>query len=164
MSGPTTPAGLSLPPVWPPPRSLATTRGISFDFSSSGYLDVSVPPVAPRAPMSSAPGGAGRPRAGFSHSDTRGSQAMCASPRIIAACHVLRRLPVPRHPPSALAIFLLISMDGQACTSPAPAAPGCDLISGKSKLRLVTLCGSQGAPGDEPSGPDAARLPARPDF
>ena len=28
------------------PRSLATTRGISFDFSSSGYLDVSVPPVA----------------------------------------------------------------------------------------------------------------------
>ena len=30
------------------PRSLATTRGISFDFSSSGYLDVSVPRVAPR--------------------------------------------------------------------------------------------------------------------
>ena len=27
------------------PRSLATTRGISFDFSSSGYLDVSVPQV-----------------------------------------------------------------------------------------------------------------------
>ena len=27
------------------PRSLATTRGISFDFSSSGYLDVSVPRV-----------------------------------------------------------------------------------------------------------------------
>ena len=37
-----------LPPVWPLPLSLATTRGISFDFSSSGYLDVSVPRV-PRA-------------------------------------------------------------------------------------------------------------------
>jgi hypothetical protein len=29
-------------PVWPPPLSLATTRGISFDFFSSPYLDVSV--------------------------------------------------------------------------------------------------------------------------
>lgn len=28
--------------VWPLPLSLATTRGISFDFSSSPYLDVSV--------------------------------------------------------------------------------------------------------------------------
>ena len=31
-----------LPAVWPLPRSLATTCGISFDFSSSAYLDVSV--------------------------------------------------------------------------------------------------------------------------
>ena len=31
-----------LPPVWPLPISLATTFGISFDFSSSAYLDVSV--------------------------------------------------------------------------------------------------------------------------
>ena len=31
--------------VWPLPRSLATTGGISVDFSSSGYLDVSVPRV-----------------------------------------------------------------------------------------------------------------------
>ena len=38
------------------PRSLATTRGISFDFSSSGYLDVSVPPVASHQPMCSAGG------------------------------------------------------------------------------------------------------------
>ena len=31
-----------LPLVWPPPLSLATTRGISVDFFSSPYLDVSV--------------------------------------------------------------------------------------------------------------------------
>ena len=31
-----------LPSVWPLPISLATTFGISFDFSSSAYLDVSV--------------------------------------------------------------------------------------------------------------------------
>ena len=33
------------PTVWPLPRSLATTSGISFDFSSSPYLDVSVQAV-----------------------------------------------------------------------------------------------------------------------
>ena len=30
------------PPVWPPPRSLATTSGISVDVFSYPYLDVSV--------------------------------------------------------------------------------------------------------------------------
>ena len=34
-----------LPKVWPLPRSLATTGGISVDFSSSPYLDVSVQAV-----------------------------------------------------------------------------------------------------------------------
>ena len=33
------------PLVWPLPRSLATTSGISVDFSSSPYLDVSVQAV-----------------------------------------------------------------------------------------------------------------------
>ena len=34
-----------LPPVWPNPRSLATTSGISVDVFSSPYLDVSVQAV-----------------------------------------------------------------------------------------------------------------------
>ena len=34
--------------VWARALSLAATRAISVDFSSSGYLDVSVPPVVPR--------------------------------------------------------------------------------------------------------------------
>ena len=34
-----------LPKVWPLPRSLATTDGISVDVSSSPYLDVSVQAV-----------------------------------------------------------------------------------------------------------------------
>ena len=33
------------PSVWPPPRSLATTSGISVDVFSSPYLDVSVQAV-----------------------------------------------------------------------------------------------------------------------
>jgi hypothetical protein len=39
------PAGASAPTVWALPLSLAATQGISVDFSSSGYLDVSVPRV-----------------------------------------------------------------------------------------------------------------------
>ena len=40
--------------------------------------------------------------AGLPHSDIRGSQDACSSPRLIAACHVLLRLSAPRHPPCAL--------------------------------------------------------------
>ena len=105
VPGPTTPAGLALPPVWPLPRSLAATGGVSFDFPSSGYLDVSVPRVASPSPMCSGRGWRDMGRAGFPHSETRGSTGVCPSPRIIAACRVLHRLPVPRHPPCALSIF-----------------------------------------------------------
>ena len=44
--GPTTPTGHSRL-VWANPRSLAATKGISVDFSSCGYLDVSLPRVRP---------------------------------------------------------------------------------------------------------------------
>ena len=103
--GGATPAGYARSPVWPLPRSLAATGGISVDFSSSAYLDVSVRRVVPRRPMGSAGGRQASLPAGFAHSEIRGSQAMCASPRLIAACHVLRRLPVPRHPPCAFSIL-----------------------------------------------------------
>ena len=36
------PSGPERPSVWPPPRSLATTDGISVDVFSCPYLDVSV--------------------------------------------------------------------------------------------------------------------------
>ena len=38
----------------------------------------------------------------FPHSDIPGSMLACSSPRLIAACHVLHRRLVPRHPPCAL--------------------------------------------------------------
>lgn len=40
--------------------------------------------------------------AGFPHSEIPGSKPMCGSPRLIAACHVLLRLLMPRHSPCAL--------------------------------------------------------------
>ena len=39
---------------------------------------------------------------GFPHSDICGSMDICSSPQLFAACHVLLRLLVPRHPPYAL--------------------------------------------------------------
>ena len=38
----------------------------------------------------------------FPHSEIRGSKLICSSPRLIAACHVLHRLLMPRHSPYAL--------------------------------------------------------------
>ena len=38
----------------------------------------------------------------FPHSDICGLLDICSSPQLFAACHVLLRLPVPRHPPCAL--------------------------------------------------------------
>ena len=46
---------------------------------------------------------------GFPHSEIRGSKGARPSPRLIAACHVLHRLSVPRHPPDALLRRLIIS-------------------------------------------------------
>ena len=82
-------------PVWANARSLATTCAIIVIFSSSGYLDVSVPRVRP--PRQTWCGGIAP--AGFPHSDIRGSQGICPSPRLFAACHVLRRLREPQASP-----------------------------------------------------------------
>ena len=41
-------------------------------------------------------------RGGFPHSEISGSMDICSSPKLIAACHVLRRLLMPRHSPCAL--------------------------------------------------------------
>ena len=105
---PTTPSAVSLQAVWPHPRSLATTWGISVDFSSSGYLDVSVLRVASPKNMCSSKACQKMSSGGFAHSDICGSASMCLSPQLIAACHVLHRLSVPRHPPCALTIFFLL--------------------------------------------------------
>src|SRR6202453_2342274 len=44
----------------------------------------------------------GTPKGGLPHSDIHGSKPARGSPWLFAACHVLHRLLVPRHPPNAL--------------------------------------------------------------
>ena len=88
------------------PRSLAATWGISFDFFSSGYLDVSVHrvpfPIRSNRDDSTA-------AAGLLHSDICGSTPTCGSPQLFAANRVLHRLISPRHPPYALCILTFVS-------------------------------------------------------
>ena len=45
-------------------------------------------------------------RGGLPHSEISGLTPARGSPELIAACHVLHRLSVPRHPPNALIHFL----------------------------------------------------------
>ena len=88
-------------PVWALPLSLAATHGIDVSFSSSGYLDVSVP----RVPLHTLWIHAWMTEvhsAGFPHSEISGSMDICSSPKLFAAYHVFHRLSVPRHPPCAL--------------------------------------------------------------
>ena len=54
--------------------------------------------------------------AGFPHSEISGSMRICRSPKLIAACHVLLRLLMPRHSPCAL--YSLI------CVRPSPLGNG----------------------------------------
>ena len=72
-----------------------------FSFSSSGYLDVSVPRV-PSAWLWIHHTVTEVCSARFPHSEISGSKDICSSPLLIAAYHVLHRLLVPRHPPYAL--------------------------------------------------------------
>ena len=64
--------------------------------------------------------------AGLPHSEIPGSMDICSSPRLIAACHVLLRLLMPRHSPCALSSLTcssqspLGSVSAFAKTSPAP--------------------------------------------
>ena len=89
---------------WPNPRSLAATSRVSFDILSSGYWDVSVHQVCflylcIQYKILQ--------RSGLPHSEIHGSKGVGAYPWLIAACYVLHRLSMPRHPSYALRHLIL---------------------------------------------------------
>ena len=114
MAGPTTPVARRLPPacahrfVRRPPFARRYSGDLAIDFSSSGYLDVSVPPVVLPRPMSSAGGCMacamrvrpfGDPRvkgyvplAAAYRSLSRPSSAPCAKASAVRPCHLGPRL------------------------------------------------------------------------
>lgn len=83
--------------VWANPVSLATTPGITFVFSSSGYLDVSVHRVCHHLPIYS---GAVTLAGGFPHSDISGSKLIYQLPE------TFRRLSRPSSPVIAKAFTI----------------------------------------------------------
>src|ERR1700750_1159819 len=48
-------------------------------------------------------------KGGFPHSEISGSKGARASPELIAACYVLHRLSMPRHPSEALMRLIVLS-------------------------------------------------------
>ena len=93
---------ISLLKVWALPISLATTLGI--------VNLLSFPPVNEMFQFTGFPSVHYFIRvqilhlqcSEFPHSEINGSTLICSSPLLIAACHVLLRRLVPRHPPYAL--------------------------------------------------------------
>ena len=80
--------------------------------------------------------------AGFPHSEIHGSKSARLSPWLIAACYVLHRLSVPRHPPDALITLdhyqaftwhFLQQIPSHAGTS--PAMTGVQPVTDKTALR-----------------------------
>ena len=80
---------------WAVPVSLIATRGISVDFLSSGYLDISVPRV--RFVHLCVQCTIANKLAGFPHSDISGSKSVCRLPE------AYRRLQRPSSPSAAKA-------------------------------------------------------------
>ena len=121
------------PPVWAPPRSLAATWGISFDFFSCRYLDGSLPCVFRTSTISFMDRATVIQTVGLPHSEIPGSWVVGTYPGLFAADHVLLRLAAPRHPPWTL--FRLTILLFQFLTL---------MISknqvGLTRLELVTSC------------------------
>ncbi len=94
--------------VWPLPCSLATTYGISVDFSSSPYLDVSVQAVPLIYLFDSVYDDRTFLRSDCSIRISTDLTLTYSSPWLFAVSHVLRRLSVPRHSPCALCSLTII--------------------------------------------------------
>ena len=124
VRSPTTPGRQRLPltraRVWAGALSLAATRAVSVDFLSSGYLDVSVPPVASSRPMRSGAGSGAWPPLGSPirappdrrpFAPPRGLSQL-AAPFIGFPCQGIRRAPLssspaggPRPPPDGRSLI-----------------------------------------------------------
>ena len=63
------------------------------------------------------------PKGGFPHSEICGSKGARASPHLIAACHVLHRLSMPRHPSEALKRLIVLTKAAGKARLPIPRRP-----------------------------------------
>src|SRR5918996_3437513 len=101
-------------------------RDSLFVFSSSGYLDVSIPPVPSTGPMYSDLGTSALPLVGFPIRTSPDQRLLCVSPKLFAACHVLHRLLAPRHPPYALSSLTIKTRSHARACPPKPTGRASD--------------------------------------
>ena len=146
-------------PVWPGPRSLAATKGIAFAFCSTGYLDVSVRRVgfATLCVQVTIPCLC---RVGFPIRKSPVQSLFGGSPRLIAAYHVLHRLPPPRHPPCALTTLDHITPNIRGCrpsdTGIADAANLVQFVK-EHRARTARRCTHERCTAQPPGGADRDR-------
>ena len=113
--------------------------------------------------MYSAMDDAALPAPGFPIRRSAGQGLFSASPRLIAAVHVLLRLLVPRHPPCALNI-LTVSSD-HACIARSVRAPNAPEGAIGANTRFWPLCSFQASPrrgGRRTSAPGPSKLSSDP--
>src|SRR5205085_8317729 len=93
---------------------------------------------------------------GLPHSEIPGSTIARISPGLFAACHVLHRLSVPRHPPDALILRLSATPNGKNHADIRRDITGQNRRCDKTLLTQKTLCaGSQHSPPDKAIRPHA---------
>ena len=114
-------------------------------------------------------------RGGLPHSDIHGSTPARGSPWLFAACHVLHRLLVPRHPPNALITLdnhgpILADQSFPPCTGAIHTqqtgpklGPGCrsSRSHGKTLLSIHTWDPSASRPTDHHNAPERSCLWSR---
>ncbi len=115
---------------------------------------------SPRSPPRQKNGDTGK-AGGLSHSETRGSKATCAYPRIIAACHVLHRLREPRHPPCALELLPRHPPKGGRRSTCVLACADCQRSIAETNGGAGKGGGQAAPPGREPHGQKGETSPER---
>ncbi len=84
-------------------------------------------------------------RGGLPHSEIPGSPIARISPGLFAACHVLHRLSVPRHPPDALRFALERHTQRQ---EPSPPLPAAKATHKRRRNDLIVRCGKLSLPAE----------------
>ena len=74
------------------------------------------------------------------HSEISGSMLICSSPKLIAACHVLHRLLMPRHSPCALYSLTCVEENCVPFRSPLFRAPNIHFTPFPSPFRAAPAC------------------------
>ncbi len=150
-------------PLWPtvPDRSGSTTMTTGLVRFRSPLLAesrlMSFPPAnemfqfAGFAPLTYVFSQQSPKRVGLPHSEIHGSKGARPSPRLFAACHVLHRLSVPRHPPDALRCSPLPAAFRSV---PRPSSP----LSAKASTRCPYLTLDRKEPHAQGQAPHATPL------